>query len=433
MSLQKAALMPNLAPYTVVYVLLPVVEPSALAKLISRLLSVQAPTEDVVLKIVPPHAFNNDSLSEMALEVYDKITRPLVPISVRGSLIELPVTSLQYPAFTLAPLNEPKVDLSLSWPLRSYDVLNRWRLVHCAYGWNETRDRIVSFVIDSAGEGWSQLEQMVEAGKVDDALEDLYRSFVVFAKRANVEYRLSICAVGGISKGEIDCEYRVWSSWFEIDRDRLDKDWPVFEDTCYLGRRRFVFDSWIERNQGTCHGDAHLRRDLCRLDHPVDRRDLGWNRNRATTPPRPPCRIERPLHPHGISGYQHRSARVRIDVSVSHLVASMSPGTTGQCQRSHLKPVLPTGLPCAHAVRLGRGRRRNEGARACGICEDVLEGAGTDQGQVTRPVCIAACQYAIDDAGRPHVCIGVKTVGVCEKGATSENTGFWARSYRRRI
>lgn len=198
--------MPNLPPHTVVYVVLPISEPAALAKLISKLLSQSATPENIVLKVVPAHALDSDSLLDIALEVYDKITRPLEPISVRGSPIDLPVASLQYPAFTLAPLHELKVDLSLSWPLRSYDVLNRWRLIHCAYGWNEARDRVVGFVLDSAGEGWSQFQQSMEADKADDALENLYRFFADFAKRASTEYRLMICAVGAISKIEIDCE-----------------------------------------------------------------------------------------------------------------------------------------------------------------------------------------------------------------------------------
>jgi hypothetical protein len=117
-----------------------------------------------------------------------------------------PPAYLQYPRITLAPDDPPKPDLTLAWPLRSYDMLNRWRLVHCAYGYNEKLEMLVAYAIDAEGDGWEirtwpGTPFIMLPGRVDE----LWELFTGFAAAAAIEWRVTISRLGIMGTDEYDC------------------------------------------------------------------------------------------------------------------------------------------------------------------------------------------------------------------------------------
>lgn len=207
MMLIEVGLLPSLGFNTVVYVILPSINPGPLATLISELLQAKrSGSETIFTKLIPRSALDVHDTQDIVFEVYDRISRPVQGISLRGIPTDLAYPYVQYPAFTLAPPTPPKPELTLAWPLRSYDVFNRWRIVHCAYGIDQASKKAVGFAIDAQGEGWkSTVVSLGEAG-VAGIVEALWGFFKEFAGKASVEYRLAICCVGSISKTELDGE-----------------------------------------------------------------------------------------------------------------------------------------------------------------------------------------------------------------------------------
>lgn len=123
--------------------------------------------------------------------------------------LEPEVPYAQYHSFTLASDGPLQPELTLAWPLQSYDVLNRWRVVHCAYGFDLARRTVVGFGIDAEGEGWTSKVFTLEGegpGAVASVLSGLWEFYTEFARLASIEFRLVIASAGPMSKAEIDSE-----------------------------------------------------------------------------------------------------------------------------------------------------------------------------------------------------------------------------------
>lgn len=204
---KAAGVLTKVSGNTVIYVLLPTTSPGQLSTLIAELLqSKRAGSEASFTKLIPRSAVEIHSTQDIVFEVYDRICRPTRGTSLRGLPTEPTLPYVQYPSFTLAPSLPLKPELTLAWPLRSYDVLNRWRLVHCAYAIDHDTKRAVGYVVDAQGEAWkSTIFTLGEAG-VAGVVEALWGFFKAFAAIASVEYRLAICCVGDLTKTELDGE-----------------------------------------------------------------------------------------------------------------------------------------------------------------------------------------------------------------------------------
>ena len=193
---------------TVLYVLLP---HTWSTKTLERLLAVHASSsETCIVHLVPGGALQHRQLESLAFEVYNRLPRLVKRIEVRGLPMDAPSAYLQYPAFTLASQTPPRPAFALDWPLRNYDVLNKWRLVHGAYGYDRKLGIMVAFVIDAEGEGWQVKTWRI---KGDDAasgwIGKLWSFFSDFASIAAVEWRLTVSFLGLVSSEEIEGSSRL--------------------------------------------------------------------------------------------------------------------------------------------------------------------------------------------------------------------------------
>ena len=175
-------------------------------KTLARLLALRASSSQTcIVHLVPATALQYRQLESLAFEVYNRIPRLLKRIEVRGLPMNAPPAYLQYPSFTLATQTPPKPALMLEWPLKSYDVLNKWRLVHGAYGYDRKLGIMVAFVIDAEGEGWKAKTWRI---KGDDAapswIGELWSFFSDFASIAAVEWRLTVSFLGRMSSEEVE-------------------------------------------------------------------------------------------------------------------------------------------------------------------------------------------------------------------------------------
>ena len=216
----SAALLPTLVENTVIYVLLPLLAPAPLAEFVGKLLSTTIPLADTtVVKLIPPNATLPDQTQQIAFEVYNQLPRPIQPISLRGLRMGIPDTQMyaQYPAWTLSPDKPVRPELTLNWPLKSYDVLNRWRIVHAAYGVDVTRKSAMGYVIDDQGEGWATKTLALGENGIGGVIEGLWVWFKEFAMKCSAEYRLIICAVGSMTKLEVEGQSFSYANRVVID------------------------------------------------------------------------------------------------------------------------------------------------------------------------------------------------------------------------
>lgn len=183
----------------VVYVLIPngKLSPSYLAPLLSR-------RRNASIHLVPISSIHVPNLVPLAFEVYDSIDRPVERVLLQGKPLDAPTVTLPYHAFTLST-DITKPELSMSWPQRSYDVLNRWRLVHGAYGYIPALSLLLVAVVDAQGDACD-----IKAIKLDPGhswstrVERAWEAFTAFAGVAATEWRLSICSYGLMCTEELD-------------------------------------------------------------------------------------------------------------------------------------------------------------------------------------------------------------------------------------
>lgn len=118
----------------------------------------------------------------------------------------------QSPAMTLSPARQTKIQFELQWPPSSLEVLHRHRLLHIAYTCTPVRgavgvEWIVMTCIDEKGEMWKTGQKLARVPLGQSV--NLMRSKVVWnlarvmTAKADVEWRVIICKVGGVSKEEI--------------------------------------------------------------------------------------------------------------------------------------------------------------------------------------------------------------------------------------
>lgn len=163
--------------------------------------------ENVTVHIVLTSAIQPRHLPDIAVDVYNRI--PRLQYCLQPSLPHMPAPRspmyFQYPSFTLAPDDAPKPALTLEWPLRSYDVLNRWRYVHAAYTFNSVSGLMVIFIIDSEGENFEVKTYRTKDVGMAERMGLVWKICLDFAEVAAIEWRMSITRVGqGMTKEELD-------------------------------------------------------------------------------------------------------------------------------------------------------------------------------------------------------------------------------------
>ena len=276
--------MPNAQENTIIYVILPSLSPTSLARLIGRLLSTKlAHPSTIITKLIPLSAALTDhTLPQIAFELYDALPRHLHATKLRGMPTEPEVSLAQYHSFTLVQEGPVQPELTLAWPLRSYDPLNRWRVVHCAYIYDKATKRAVGFALDAEGEGWvSKTFTFGEAdGAVVGLVNELWTFYTEWARLASVEYRLVISAVGRITKHEIDSKSRFCyqtttttimganSSLARINRQDQNTRFARHCRTAFFWRTNYSAATAPHRRSNDCHSPVHLRRP----SHETDRR-----------------------------------------------------------------------------------------------------------------------------------------------------------------
>lgn len=165
--------------------------------------------QTVIIHTVLASAIQPRQLPDLAFDVYNRIPRLLhqLPSASHAGLAS--PTYLQYPSFTLAPDQSPKPELTLQWPLRSYDILNRWRYVHAAYSYDPESGLVAVFIIDAEGENYEVKTFRAEGMKMSERLGKIWKFCVGFAEIAAIEWRMTLTRVGSAGKDELDSWGRI--------------------------------------------------------------------------------------------------------------------------------------------------------------------------------------------------------------------------------
>ena len=156
--------------------------------------------------ILPHHLPASDDLLALAFELYDRILKPIHPISIRGLPLECPSSTAQAPHFTIVDEEQRKPELTLAWPLKSYDVLNRWKMVHCAYAYDDETGVMAGMVVDSEGSLWD-VKTWMGLPKPRDRVQAVWEYFLDVAGEVAVEHRLVISCLSIMSISEWTSKY----------------------------------------------------------------------------------------------------------------------------------------------------------------------------------------------------------------------------------
>jgi hypothetical protein len=175
-----AGIMSKRPDNTVIYILLPETTVNKHDHPLYRLLreDLLAPGGTTLVHLVTSTSLQPRNLPSLAFEIYDKLSRPVHPVQHSS---KSNTTYLSYPHFTLAPDDPPKVQLTLQWPIRNYELLNKWRWVHAGYSIDWALGLGVGFVVDGQGEAW---------------VEGFWTWFEGIAQGLAAEWRGAICRTG---------------------------------------------------------------------------------------------------------------------------------------------------------------------------------------------------------------------------------------------
>lgn len=155
--------------------------------------------------VVPAWSISVANLPGMAFEVYDLVPREIRRVTPHGKVLDAPTAWMPYHAFTLSPDPAPKPQLSMAWPQRSFDVLNRWRLVHGAYTFIPSLDILLVAVVDTNGDACTLRALRLDGkGSARERVAAAWDVFAQFAAMAATEWRLVICSYGIMPKDELD-------------------------------------------------------------------------------------------------------------------------------------------------------------------------------------------------------------------------------------
>lgn len=173
------------------------VTPTALAPLLA------ASYTSSFVHVVPAGAIRLPNLMSIAFEIYDMIPRPLKRVNLHGKPLDLPEAWMPFHAFTIAGEEDPKPSLSMAWPQRNYDVLNRWRLVHGSWAYIKHLGVLVLAMADAQGDS-CEVKAIRMEGTPATRAQKVWDVFAAFASAAATEWRLTVCSYGLMAKEDLD-------------------------------------------------------------------------------------------------------------------------------------------------------------------------------------------------------------------------------------
>ncbi|KAK4686309.1 hypothetical protein P7C73_g3822, partial [Tremellales sp. Uapishka_1] len=193
---------------TVFYIML---SPSTSSRDISRkLFSKPTKHSTSVTHILPSFALQYHQLQSICFDVYNRLLRSVQRVMLRGNRIGGNPIHVPSPVFTLASDSPPTPVLTVSWPIRSYDLFNKWRLIHGAYSFDSDKNVLIASAMDAQGEGYRVKTWHLEPQTpVPHRLAMLWGFFTSFATSTAIEWRLVVCSLGIISKHEIEAWKKV--------------------------------------------------------------------------------------------------------------------------------------------------------------------------------------------------------------------------------
>ncbi|WVF67307.1 hypothetical protein IAT40_002058 [Kwoniella sp. CBS 6097] len=208
-----ADLLNQVSRNTVIYILLPPAA-SSIASIIRGLYSLAlSPSSSAVIRLIPHQALSQEMYREIAIEVYDALPVPIRPISHTALDPNLDIHPDQgkvapLHAFTLARSELPEPEFSMSWPLKSYDVLNTQRSIHGYYTIVEEFDVMIACVMDDLGEAL-ELNVWQEVGKMEvkSRVKKVFEWFKTRAEEWIIQWKGSVTRIGTLSLDEI----RAWN------------------------------------------------------------------------------------------------------------------------------------------------------------------------------------------------------------------------------
>jgi hypothetical protein len=157
---------------------------------------------------IPVSALHPSNLATVAFQVYDLVPRQVDRVTMFGKPLNMPKVWMGYHAFTLAGEETPKPELSMAWPQRSYDVLNRWRQFHGAYVLLPEWDTVLLAVTDAQGDGLDLQAIKLEGLAVRDWVALVWDNVRSFASENATEWRASVTRHGLMNADELDGEFR---------------------------------------------------------------------------------------------------------------------------------------------------------------------------------------------------------------------------------
>ncbi|CAK9787437.1 hypothetical protein CC85DRAFT_330771 [Cutaneotrichosporon oleaginosum] len=153
---------------------------------------------------LPLSSLRPSNLATIAFQVYDLVPRHVDRVTMFGKPLDMPKLWMGFHAFTLAGEEAPKPELSMAWPQRSYDVLNRWRQVHAAYAWVPEWETAIVAVVDAQGDALDVQALKLEKCTTRDRVSRVWDVVLSFAAEAATEWRASITRYGLMSVDELD-------------------------------------------------------------------------------------------------------------------------------------------------------------------------------------------------------------------------------------
>ena len=119
--------------------------------------------------------------------------------------MEQPSSFVKAPHFTLPSDKERGPELSLAWPLHSYDVMHRWKMVHLAYTYDPELGITVAFAMDGEGQHW-ETTTWVEPNESRFMVRELWKFLDEFRRTCAVESRIAVCRHGEMPADELQGE-----------------------------------------------------------------------------------------------------------------------------------------------------------------------------------------------------------------------------------
>lgn len=117
-----------------------------------------------------------------------------------------PASNRHLPAFVLEPSyrKDKTVQFSTEWPPASYDILDRHRFLHLAYG-PVSLDTLAVVLVDDSAEAWKLSYETVDVTSPADVVKCIWECAEKRASQASIEWRIVVtCFISSSTEGELE-------------------------------------------------------------------------------------------------------------------------------------------------------------------------------------------------------------------------------------